>query len=381
MAFPVSPSDGQRYTTPSGSVYQYVAATDYWMKVTSEPGIFRASKNAIINGEFKVWQRNTSFVPWASGAFGPDRFQNSRIGAAVYSAIQSTDVPTNDFLYSMKLDVTTGNASPGAPDADFFLHKIEGYNFKRFVGQQATFSFWVKASRTGVMTIDFTSSNADRVYAAEVTINSAGVWEHKTVTLTFNYSGGTWLYTNGLGLTLYFWLLAGSNYRTATPNSWPNTGYATTNQANFIQTTGDYVYLTGMQLEEGTKATDYEHRLFDDELQSCQRYYEKSYNYGTVPGTAAGFINCSWIYLASTVNVGGGATSVPYKVRKRTGVTPVLYSPQTGTSGQAHDYTHASDVAGNVAGSGDTCLVWSASMTANAATMSIGASWVCDAEL
>jgi len=103
------------------------------------------------------------------------------------------------------------------------------------------------------------------------------------------------------------------------------------NWANTASATFD---ITGVQLELGDTATPFEHRSFADELARCQRYYEKSYNYGTAVGTST--------YLGA-ITMGGGTTGSTtsfspllcpqYKVRKRTAPTVTVYDP-AGTSGK-----------------------------------------------
>jgi hypothetical protein len=48
---------------------------------------------------------------------------------------------------------------------------------------------------------------------------------------------------------------------------------ATTNQVNWLDSTDNNFYITGIQFEIGDQATDFEHLPFDVQLQRCQRYY------------------------------------------------------------------------------------------------------------
>lgn len=100
---------------------------------------------------------------------------------------------------------------------------------------------------------------------------------------------------------------------------------------------------TKVQVEEGTKATDFEYVPFDLELLRCQRYYEKTYDINTAPGTPVG--NRSGLHL----NVGSSNSAAEsktltwfYKVRKRALPTIALYSPTTGTSGMCLAYSPTS---------------------------------------
>ena len=57
---------------------------------------------------------------------------------------------------------------------------------------------------------------------------------------------------------------------------------------NFSGTAGadDRYYLTEVQLEAGPVPTPFERKLLDQTIIDCQRYYQKSYDIGTAPGTA-----------------------------------------------------------------------------------------------
>jgi hypothetical protein len=59
-------------------------------------------------------------------------------------------------------------------------------------------------------------------------------------------------------------------------------------------------------MELGDVATPFEHRSFGDELQRCQRYYFKTYNYEALPGSVASD-GASWHYgtTDSSGNMGG----------------------------------------------------------------------------
>ena len=92
-----------------------------------------------------------------------------------------------------------------------------------------------------------------------------------------------------------------------------------------------------VQIEEGRQATDFERRTFEEELLLCQRYYEKSYDVSTSPGTST---------ATSMVVSGAGATatdyvnvSVGFQVDKRTAPTVTIYD-RAGNSGKATYYNN-----------------------------------------
>ena len=102
-----------------------------------------------------------------------------------------------------------------------------------------------------------------------------------------------------------------------------------------------------VQLEVGSTATPLAFRAFQQELLLCQRYYEKTYPLGDVPGTAygtgaGGGASGSYIYAASSY------ASLPtwsFKVEKRAAPSGLVYSPFTGASGKLRNSNGAVDVA------------------------------------
>jgi hypothetical protein len=105
-----------------------------------------------------------------------------------------------------------------------------------------------------------------------------------------------------------------------------------------------------IQFEPGTIATPYDRQIYSDQLAQCQRYYSKSYDITTVPGTVTNN-GSAWNYVSLTAAVGDIGVSIPLKVTMRTAPTVVWYSPDTGNSGvcgsQAGDKTANSQYVGS----------------------------------
>lgn len=242
--------------------------------------VARSRKNAIINGNMSVWQRGTTtLVNPAIGTYFPDRFQvRSLLGSGTYNAICEAVTPAAGFSFknALKIDCTTAEAAVAAGEFTYIVYRMEGYDFVPFEGRTATLSFWVKATKTGIYCVSFRNSAADWTYVAEYTVNSSDTWEKKTITLTFN-SGGTFLYTSGIGLHISWTILCGSTYQT-TKDAWQEGNYiATSNQVNGFDSTDNNFSLTGVQLELGSTATEFEHRPYAEEFALCQRYYQPAY--------------------------------------------------------------------------------------------------------
>jgi len=104
--------------------------------------------------------------------------------------------------------------------------------------------------------------------------------------------------------------------------------------------------ISKVQLEQGLQATPLAFRSFANELNLCQRYYEKTYPLADAPGTAyssnssvAGSIG-SIVYSANNYNT---VSAWFFKQTKRIAPNVVSYSPYTGASGQCREQNAATD--------------------------------------
>ena len=236
-------------------------------------------KNLIINGNMTVAQRGTSFVTPANNAYTLDRWRANISGGGAITVTQDTDVPTGQgFDKSIKLDVTTADASIGAGDFFGVAYRMEAYDASQLElgtanAKAITLSFWVKSTITGTYYVAFRNSASDRNYCASYTVSSADTWEKKTISITMDTSG-TWVSgTNGIGMEIRFSFMSGSTYH-GTANTWQAGNlFAASGIANGISSTSNNVYLTGVKFEVGSSATDFEHNNYVEELKNCQRYY------------------------------------------------------------------------------------------------------------
>ena len=192
-----------------------------------------------------------------------------------------------------------------------------------------TLSFWVKSNKPGIYCCNIEDGDVARVYIKEYTINSSDVWQK--VELTYPPPpAGTWKnFDNSTGLRITWSLGTGTAYQ-GSANSWGTTYVmGTSRQTNFMDDANNTFYLTGVQLEVGKNATEFEHRSYGEELALCQRYYQEIGKGSTTNNfIASGFIDSNGLNF-----YGGGFL----KVTMRT--TPVVSF--TGTIGD-FDYTHPS---------------------------------------
>ena len=279
---------------------------------------FAHFKNLVINGDFRIFQRASGSTAVGNGTYSTaDRFKThfSNDGAATSQqhTLSDADRATTGHSFAWQWDVGTADGTIGSGQTCYFRQFIEAQNcsglaYGSSAAKTLTLSFWVKSSKTGAYccTIhkhDSTTYNLPLEY----TISSADTWEHKTLVVSPT-AGSTSLITgsagdiaqdNGKGITLYWWLALGSDYTGGTNNTWTsNTNHlATTNQVNWLDSTDNNFYITGIQFEIGDQATDFEHLPFDVQLQRCMRYYQKITDHSEVDSSSIG----DGYYYSSTV--------------------------------------------------------------------------------
>jgi len=244
--------------------------------------------NRIINGDMRIDQRNAGAsvtVNDGNVRYTLDRWAGQgQATDGVFSVQQSSVVPSG-FNNSLLVTVTTADSSLGATQIYRLLQRIEGFNVSDLGwgtanAQTVTLSFWVRSSVTGTFGGAVNNSSAARNYPFTFSISAANTFEYKTISIAGDTSG-TWLTTNGVGLSLSFGLGVGSTF-SGTPGSWSGSEfYSATGATNLMATNGATFYITGVQLEAGSVATPFERRPFGAELALCQRYYYMHAKYDT----------------------------------------------------------------------------------------------------
>ena len=239
---------------------------------------FNTFKNRIINGAMVIDQRNAGAAVTADGTYPVDRFVIRAVGTdeLVFSAQQDSSAPAG-FVESLKVTVTTAETSFTTTEQFVVRQLIEGNNISDLAWGTAnaatvTLSFWVRSSLTGTFSGALLNSALDRSYPFTYAISAANTWEQKSVTIAGDTSG-TWLITNEIGISVNFALGIGPD-RLGTANAWnSNNTTGATGMVQLGQTTGATFYITGVQLEKGSTATNFDVRPYTTELQLCQRYY------------------------------------------------------------------------------------------------------------
>ena len=237
------------------------------------------NRNIITNGAMNVSQRHggsvVSVAP--SDHYVVDRFKIQDYSDATFNSQHDYDGPAG-FTYCSKLTVTGTDTSLGTTQYQRFLQPIEGYNMRHLKwgtadAQTVTLSFYVKSSLTGTFSVFVFNNSATRSFISTYTISAANTWERKTVTITGDTTG-TWEKSANVGAYIGWSLGTGTNFQTSTLDAWDGSfKMAGTSQVNFAGTNGATWQVTGVQLEVGSKATEFENEDYQVTLAKCQRYF------------------------------------------------------------------------------------------------------------
>ena len=273
------------YTTDTNTLWLYNGSS--WVNLLgSDIGEQALSnRNVIINGAMQIAQRGTSAVSVnGTGYQTADRFLMVAATAGTYTQSVENDAPTGSGLRkSLKMLVTTANASLSAGSINYIVQELEGQNVQQFLkgtssAKQFAFSFWVKSNVTGTYICELFDRDNTRTVSASYTVNASATWEKKTITFPADTTG---VFDNDNASSMFasFWLVAGSNFASGTLNT---TWAANTNanravgQTNLASAINNYWQITGVQLEAGAVATPFEFEQYSETLAKCQRYYYRT---------------------------------------------------------------------------------------------------------
>lgn len=302
--------------------------------LTPQASNMAATFNRIINGAMTIDQRNAgASVTPASQDYTLDRFKWVLSAASKLSCGQNAGAVATPVGFKNYLGVTSLSAyTVGASEQFSLQHHIEGFdvadlNWGAASAKTVTLSFQVYSSLTGTFGGMLRNSAQDRIYIFSYSIPVANTWTTISITISGDTTG-TWLTTNGIGITASFSMGSGATL-SGTAGSWGSTYYTSaTGATSVVGTSGATFYITGVQLEAGSTASSFAHENYADTLSKCQRYYETSNSDGSLissNGADGSFV--------STTNVlNSGYPNVPFTVGKRTTPTLAVYILNTGAT-------------------------------------------------
>ena len=240
------------------------------------------NRNLVINGAMQVAQRATSTTGiGASSVFGSvDRFQVASGTTGRVTMAQDSVTDLAGFTKCIKISCTTAR-TPSASELMFLRYAWEGHDLQRIskgtASAKATkISFYVKAS--GVFNMACELYDADNNRHISQLFATSTSWNRIELDIPADTTGA-YGDDNGPGLLMQLWFHGGTDRTSGTlPSTW-QTKSSNTNQAagisNFLSSTSNEFYFTGLQYEVGDTATPFEHRSYGDELARCQRYYSR----------------------------------------------------------------------------------------------------------
>jgi hypothetical protein len=221
-------------------------------------------------------------VAWAAdGYLALDRYRvTNALTAGRFTMKQTADGPPG-FANCLELDVTTADTSIAAGEHTVLNHEFEGQDLQQLKKGTAsaeiiTISFYVKGNGNATYMCELFDRDNTRLLHNQFAVTSS--WNRIELSITADTTGA-FDDDNARSLTLSFWLHAGATYTggTYTANTWASS-QTNANRAvgisSLYTSTDNYFRITGLQMEIGSTATEFEHRTYGEELALCQRYYQ-----------------------------------------------------------------------------------------------------------
>jgi hypothetical protein len=298
-----------------------------------DSGVSQLGKNLIINGAMLVAQRGTnatilSGFDSTTNSYIADRFLASGNGSPQNRADLkhvSSGGPTG-FPNFIRYDVTTAETAVAAGESSIIQQRIEGFKLQSIQASSGivalNLQFYMRSPKTGTHCVYLSTQNTRNI-VKEFTVASADTWEKHTVSFVADASGGTVSNAATEFLRVGWPIIAGTTYQ-GTADAWTASNiFATSNQQNLADNTANNIDITGVQLEVGSVATDFEHEDYGTTLAKCLRYFERiqpTVADARFPGGA----------LTSAANAGQHV--LPFLVQKRAAPTV------TGTAAATFDW-------------------------------------------
>mgnify|MGYP003111198017 CR=1 FL=1 len=289
-------------------------------------------KNIVTNGAMNVAQRSISVagIGASAGYFTVDRFNINANGTSGRLAMTQTADGPSGFANCIQLDCTTADTDMDGNKFIILEQRFEGQDLQRFMkgtsdAKEYAVSFYVKGNASATYIAELFDTDNSR--QASKTFSVTTSWTRVELTFPADTTGA-FDDDNAQSLNLHLFLVSGTTYTSGTlSQTWTSNSGNNANRAvgggNFFSSTDNTFFITGVQLEVGSVATEFEHRSYAEELALCQRYYQK------FEGTTSNYESITVGYNQGTGNhVGVLYTNVPMR---STGIA-------LETTGTASDY-------------------------------------------
>ena len=272
--------------------------------------------NLIENGEFIVAQRGTVTSP-GNTDYLTDRWKTFQTTGGAYTVTQDTSGIFAEWgtKTSMKLDVTTAEASVASGDRVIIGQPIEAQNLQhlkygRSDAESVTVSFCFRSPKSGTHYVLLYTPDGDRYAWRPFTVTSADTAEYFELTFIGD-TGGTINNDTGIGMYLFFTLMSGSGHEGGADNTWAGGTYngAATIQ-NLLDNTSNNIYIGRVKMEVGTEATDFNFDPYQTQALKCKRHFERWT-----------FAANKWLATAHALSTTGAAAPMFCTVEKRAAPT------------------------------------------------------------
>ncbi len=237
-------------------------------------------KNVVINGAMQVAERATSATGLGAtaGYYTVDRFHMDFGNTAGRLTMEQTADGPSGFANCIKLSCTTADTSVASDEFAVLEYRMEGQDLQRFMkgtsdAKEYALSFYVKGNASATRVIELYDNDNNRQVSKQFSVTTS--WSRVELTFPADTTGAFDDDAN-LSLRIYFWLHAGSDRNSGTlSQTWSSVTNANrvVGADSFFSSTDNTFFVTGVQFEVGSVATEFEHQKVCDTLAVCQRYF------------------------------------------------------------------------------------------------------------
>jgi hypothetical protein len=300
ILFPTSPSVTDEFTDTNGVIWVCtgVSPSKWARKGGSIPDDIidvnhlkfpYVGRNIIVNGDMSVSQENgsTALTTSSTYLYAADQFTAyEQSGSGINLNVQRQDLSNGEFSFK-----TTATSGTRVDNKTIIACQtpLEGNQVLPILDVNSMLSFDFKSNVSGIHGITFQVAGASLSYCYEFTSAGSGSFEHFEIDIGTLLSSDFTQFTTSRSLVVSFSQLQGGSYVASGLGRQTGQGWLETpNQVDWTATANGYVEVKKIQLEAGTKATEFEQVDYGTNLAKCQRYYQILGSFSTHVSTIAG---------------------------------------------------------------------------------------------